>query len=58
MLVKTNWRISRTQEPKWLLPRPTKTTSLQKSLKIIKRIIMNGDVTGHVILDNLANTSF
>ena len=39
MLVKTNWRISRTQEPKWLLPRPTKTTSLQNSLQ---SIIMNG----------------
>ena len=39
MLVKTNWRISRTQEPKWLLPRPTKTTSLQNSLQLI---IMNG----------------
>ena len=39
MLVKTNWSISRTQEPKWLLPRPTKTTSLQNSLQLI---IMNG----------------
>ena len=43
MLVKTNWSISRTQEPKWLLPRPTNTTSLQKSLLMKRKLSDNSN---------------
>ena len=52
MLVKTNWSISRTQEPKWLLPRPTNTTSLQKSLK---RMLMRRVLTRTIQFENNRN---